>query len=198
MMELTVQDYAKKLEAGDYAVSEATLTATKIQQKTTWKTAIQSILDHLAAGELARQNWTVNTRGDSISVRLECNLINIPMDEALRLDGKLLKADTTYPVNLYLVVESPDVNRTGLRIDSLVDNPGADADANTLAEQAQVWVTEKLGMVMQNRQAAKEAAKKTTKAAKTTSKTGKKTTRKSIAKTTKKRSTTRRSSQTSK
>lgn len=196
MMELTVQDYAKKLEAGDYAVSEATLTATKIQQKTTWKTAIQSILDHLAAGELARQNWTVNTRGDSISVRLECNLINIPMDEALRLDGKLLKADTAYPVNLYLVVESPDVNRTGLRIDSLVDNPGA--DANTLAEQAQVWVTEKLGMVMQNRQAAKEAAKKTTKGAKTTRKATKKTTRKSTAKTTKKRSTTRRSSQTSK
>lgn len=189
-MELTVQDYAKKLEAGDYAVTEATLTATKIQQKTTWKTAIQGILDHLAKGELARQNWTVKTRGDSISVRLECNLINIPMDEALRLDGKLLNADSSYPVNVYLVAESPDVNRTGLRIDSLVDNPTADVDVNALAEQAQLWVVEKLGMVTQNRQAAKEAAKKTKKSTKTTTKKSTRRTSRRTKTTSQRKSTT--------
>lgn len=173
-MEMTVQDYAKKLEAGDFATSEETLTGTKVQQKSVIAKAVQNILDHLSNNELARQDWTVKVRGgDAISVRLECNLINIPMDEALRLDGKLLDSEKHYPVNVYLVAESPDLNRTGLRIDSLVDHPDGSEDAPNLASKAQVWIVEKLGLVAQNRKMAKEEAAKKKKTKSTTKETTK-------------------------
>lgn len=170
-MEMTVQDYAKKLEAGDFTTSEDTITGTKVQQKSVISVAIKDILGHLSNGELARQNWTVKVRsGEAISIRLECNLINIPMDEALRLDGKLLDSEKQYPVNIYLVAESSDLNRTGLRIDSLVDGPKGDEDASALAAKAQVWIVEKLGLIAQNRKEAKEEAAKAKKKKSTTKK----------------------------
>lgn len=184
-MEMTVQEYAKKLEAGEFVTGEDTVTGTKIQQKNTLLSAIQVALDNLGQGQLSQYTWTVNTRGNNtVTIRLETNLINIPMEEGLRLDGKLLDADEKYPVNLYLVAESPDVNRTGLRIDSLADHPDDQTDASDLAAKAQVWVAEKLALMAQNR---KEAKAKAAKAKKTAAKktTGRKTASK---KTTKKKS----------
>ena len=73
------------------------------------------------------------------------------MAEAERLDGKLLDKEITYPVNLYMVMESEDVNKSGLRIDELANETDQAGDVNVLVERAQEWIAEHLADVMEAR-----------------------------------------------
>ena len=86
-----------------------------------------------------------------VSFRLETNLINIPMDEAERLDVKLLDKEIEYPVNLYLVMESEDINKTGLRIDELANETDQSGKTTDLITKAQEWVAEHLADIMEAR-----------------------------------------------
>ena len=42
--------------------------------------------------------------GDPVNVRLETNLINVPLIEAPRLDPKLLDQTAPYEVKVYMVI----------------------------------------------------------------------------------------------
>ena len=82
---------------------------------------------------------------------LDTNLINIRMAEAERLDGKLLVYEISYPVNLYMVMESKDVNKSGLRIDELANETDLAGNIDPLVERLQEWLAEHLADVMEAR-----------------------------------------------
>lgn len=151
-MKMTVTDYLGQV-TGDHVVSEAvTKTAAQAQQKTTLKAAIQFVLDQVDKGYLGQYVMNVKMKkGDPVSLRLELNLINIPMAEAERLDPKLLDEGPEYPVNLYMVMESDDVNKSGLRIDELANDTDQAGSTATLVSRAQEWVSEHLAMVAEAR-----------------------------------------------
>ncbi|WP_225423550.1 hypothetical protein [Levilactobacillus suantsaii] len=77
--------------------------------------------DHLAQAET-----TVN--GTDISVRLELSVINLPLQDTKTI-AKIMAVDETAPLNVYAVIETPDINVSGLRIDAL-------APAQTYVDQA--------------------------------------------------------------
>ena len=146
-MKMTVADYLGQV-TGDRVVKETVAkTAAQAQQKTTLKAAIQFMLDQFDKGYLDVKM----KKGDPVSVRLEANLINVPMGEAERLDGKLLDQEPEYPVNLYMVMESADVNKSGLRIDELANDTDQGGSITALVERAQEWMAEHLAAVAENR-----------------------------------------------
>lgn len=150
-MKMTVADYLGQV-TGDRVVREkVTKTAAQAQQKTTLKAAIQFMLDQFDKGYLGQYNLDVKMKkGDPVSVRLEANLINVPMGEAERLDVKLLDQEPEYPVNLYMVMESADVNKSGLRIDELANDTDQGGSITALVERAQEWIAEHLAAVAEN------------------------------------------------
>lgn len=151
-MKMSVADYLAQL-TGDQVVTEhVDKTAAQAQQKTVLTTAIKFIIEQLDTGHLGQYEMAVKMKkGDPVSVRLETNLINIPMAEAERLDGKLLDKELEYPVNLYMVIESEDVNKTGLRIDELANETDQEGSVANLVEKAQGWVAEHLAAVVETR-----------------------------------------------
>lgn len=148
-MKLTIDDYLKIVTDEKVNVEEVEKTAAQAQQKTTLTTAIKFVLDHLSQGNLGQYSISVKMKkGDPVSLRFEPNLINVPLAEAERLDGKLLDKGPAYPVNLYMVMESDDVNKSGLRIDELANETDQAGSVITLVKKAQEWVAEHLGDVM--------------------------------------------------
>lgn len=151
-MKLTVDDYLKMVTEDKVQVQDADLTATQAQQKKNLTTAVDFMLEQLDKGYLGQYRFNVRMRkGDPVSFRLENNLINIPMDEAERLDPKLLDKEPAYPVNLYMVVESEDVNKSGLRIDELANETDQNQGSNPLVAKLQPWLADHLAAVMEAR-----------------------------------------------
>lgn len=151
-MKMTVADYLDQVTGERVVVENADKTAAQSQQKTTLKTAIQFMLDQLDKGYLGQYVINVRVRkGDPLSLRFEMNLINVPMAEAERLDPKLLDEEPTYPVNLYMVLEGDDVNKSGLRIDELANDTDQNGSITLLVQRAQEWVAEHVAATVENR-----------------------------------------------
>lgn len=151
-MKMTVADYLEQVTGNRVVTETVDKTAAQAQQKTTLKTAIQSVLDQFDKGYLGQYVINVKMKkGDPVSVRFEANLINVPMGEAERLDPKLLDKEPAYPVNLYMVMESEDVNKSGLRIDELANDTDQGGSITNLVDQAQEWVAEHLADVAEAR-----------------------------------------------
>lgn len=151
-MKLTVDDYLQLVTGDKVKVADADKTATQAQQKKTLTTAVTFMLDQLDKGYLGEYRINVRMKkGDPVSFRLENNLINVPLAEAERLDPKLLDKGPAYPVNIYMVVESADVNRSGLRIDELANEADQSQAAASLAAKIQPWLADHLAAVMEAR-----------------------------------------------
>lgn len=151
-MKITVDNYLKLLADDQVQSSTVTKTAAQAQQRTTLKAAIKFVLDQLDKGYLGQYLMSVKMKkGDPVSCRLETNLINVPMAEAERLDPKLLDKGPAYPVNLYLVMENADVNKSGLRIDELANETDQSGNMANLVTKAQQWVAQHLADVMEAR-----------------------------------------------
>lgn len=151
-MKITVEDYLDLLTNDKVVTEQVEKTAAQAQQKTTLTAAIKFVLDQVDTGHLGQYEMTVKMKkGDPVSLRIETNLINIPMAEAQRLDGKLLDKGVEYPVNLYLVMESEDVNKSGLRIDELANMTDQAGSVTALVTKAQEWVAEHLADVVETR-----------------------------------------------
>lgn len=186
-MEISVSDYLAQLQANQVHAEQTTVTGAKVQQAKTIQAGLEYVIDQLDSGYLASYEWDVNlVHKMSAVIRLEANVINVPMSESERLLPKLIEGvDQPQAVNLYITIENDDVNRSGFRIDLLADEGSlASKKATDLVKPAQQWITDKLAAINENHQAAAEKAKK-----KSTKKaTAKKTTKKA---TTKKASTKR-------
>ena len=78
-------------------ITENETTASKVQQKTMLKKAIEAVIEALDTGHLGKYQITIRVKkGDPVVFHLDTNLINIPMAEAERLDGKLLDKEDVY------------------------------------------------------------------------------------------------------
>lgn len=122
--------------------------------------AMQPVYDfveeQLNLGKLGYGELTIDD-ADAV-IRLETNLINLPLQEPTRI-SKMISDQDKLPVNVYLVISSPFVNQSGLRIDEV---SSADDFIGHLADYSKTmneWVAEKLAAVRENKaKKAEEAA----------------------------------------
>lgn len=136
-----------------------------------------------------------------LSVRLETNLINLPLSEIKRID-KMISDEDELPLNVYLVMISPNVNVSGLRIDEVASADDFVGNLDTYLPMMNDWVADHLAAVQENmktnaeKEAEESAAAKKAPAKKSTVKMAapKRTTaRKSAAKKTTAKKSTRKS-----
>lgn len=151
-MKLTVADYLGQLTGSQLQTTETESTVAQVQQATVLKTAISKVVDALDTGHIAKYEIKIKMKkGDPVSFHLDTNLINVPMVEAERLDPKLLDQEPAYPVNLYLVLESDDLNKSGLRIDELANETDLSDSVAPLVSQTQAWLAEHLATIAEAR-----------------------------------------------
>lgn len=82
-MKLTVAEYLSQLTGDQVQVTTTESTAAKVQQASVLKQAIQTVIEALDTGHLARYELTIKMRkGDPVNFHLDTNLINVPMAEA--------------------------------------------------------------------------------------------------------------------
>ncbi|MBD5805779.1 hypothetical protein EAI26_00355 [Lactobacillus sp. 0.1XD8-4] len=151
-MKMSVADYLSQLTSDQVVTEEVEKTAAQAQQKTVLTTAIKFMIEQLDTGHLGQYKMTIKMKkGDPVNFQLETNLINVPMAEAERLDSKLLDSELEYPVNLYLVMESEDINKSGLRIDELANETDQGGKVTELVTKAQEWMAEHLADIVEAR-----------------------------------------------
>lgn len=165
-MKLSVSDYLDLL--ANAKVKEVDATPASVQQLSTLHEGLEFVSEQLEAGFLAAYQWNVSDEGEEVALRLETNLVNVPMTEAERLDPKLVSGDDPQPVNVYLVMEAEHVNASHLRIDLLdtADQFAEQPDQSVM--DAQEWVAKHLAAIKENQAAAAKAPKKMTKKKTTT------------------------------
>lgn len=152
-MNLNVADYLEQLPNARHEAVD--ITAAKVQQANSVKTGLAFMQDAIDSGYLASYEWQVKVpQGDPLSVRLENNLINVPMKDAQRLNAKLLNKDEEYPVKLYMVAEGESLNKSNLRIDELAAD-ASQSDTPAAVDHFQSWVADQLAQLAENRSADK-------------------------------------------
>ncbi|MFD1431601.1 hypothetical protein [Lacticaseibacillus yichunensis] len=110
----------------------------------------------LAAGNLLQASLVADGE-DEIGVRLETGVINLPFADSKKV-ANFVAADSLVPLKVYLIITSPFVNVSHLRIDEVttVDNYLAGKNSQQAAVIADVQ--EKLDVIETNRKTPKPAA----------------------------------------
>lgn len=86
------------------------------------------IREQIGADKLAQAELKLTDT--EASVRLELSVINLPLQDTKTI-GKIMDTDEEAELNVYAVIETSDINVSGLRIDAL-------APATTYVDQAAV------------------------------------------------------------
>lgn len=103
--------------------------------------------EQLNLGKLAYGE--VKASDEDVAIRLETNLINLPFQDA-KVISKMMQDQETLPVNVYLVISSPWVNKSSLRIDEVASADDYVGNVANYLDQMNNWVAEHLDMVKEN------------------------------------------------
>ncbi|GLB47359.1 hypothetical protein WR164_13380 [Philodulcilactobacillus myokoensis] len=140
----------------------------------TIKSAVNFIVQNIKKNQIAQAELV--TKRPETSIRLELNVINLPLRYAKNI-GKVTKDDANYDLNVYMVIESPDVNRSKLRIDELASADDFNQNPDQYLPKFKAWVNNQFEQIDDNKQSgSKKETQKATSNKKTSTK--KKTTKK--------------------
>lgn len=161
-MKINVQTFVDQVLDENYQSKSEKTTVAKLEQEKAISAGLTYISQIAAKNELAQFEWKVKIPGgDETSVRLETSIINLPLMNAKTIT-KILDVDQDSEVNVYLVCEDSDLNRSGLRIDLCASVTALADDQESVVKMAKEWITTQLTTIKENREAAKEE-KQTTK-----------------------------------
>ena len=128
-----------------------------IQQVTTVQMGLAFIQDQAAQMKIAQYNWVVEMpKGDKVSIRFETSVINLPLEDSKTI-SKIMSVEENAEINVYMIAESPDLNKSGLRIDKLASVTAVQDDLEGVSHSASNWVNEKLAAIIETRNAPADA-----------------------------------------
>lgn len=120
-MEISVETLTKILEEGNYNIKNCTTNLADMDKNENGSFSIfQPLVEFMVTAIQNNQLAQANSffRGDDIMVRLENNVINLPYQNIDSIK-KIMSSKSTMFVNVYSIIESPDVNVSSLRIDKV-------------------------------------------------------------------------------
>lgn len=136
-MEIKVETFQAAAMEGNYVEQDHQVTAAALAKSGVAKAMAPVFADFdaaILAGKLVQSQLTVKQNPETI-IRLESGIINLPFADAKKIPN-FLALDSEVPLNVYLIVISPDVNVSGLRIDLM--SSAADYLADQTAQQAAI------------------------------------------------------------
>jgi len=199
-MERQIQSFIEAVENDDVEHVNATATQAAFYADPDAQMAPLAAFmrQQIAADKLAQTELKL-TDAD-VSVRLEMSVLNLPQQDSKTI-AKIMSVEETAPINVYAVIETEDINVSGLRIDALAPATTYVDQAETADQSLHDWLglqIEKLQAAAANTEEtdvpAADATKPATKKPATRKTTARKTATKKPAtkKTTAKKTTTKR------
>lgn len=91
-------------------------------------------------------------------IRLETNLINMPIDEPKRVQ-KLIGDEEQLPLNVYVVIKSPFINQSQLRIDLMASGDEVVANSAEVAIKITDYLQAKMTIIEEQQQMAADEPK---------------------------------------
>ncbi|KRK46948.1 hypothetical protein FC96_GL000839 [Secundilactobacillus kimchicus JCM 15530] len=156
-MEISVETLTETLEEGNYNVKEFTTSLADVAKKGS-AAVLQPLVDNMATAiqntQLAQANLLFSDA--DITVRLENNVINLPYQNINPMK-KMLAPEATMAVNVYSIIESPDVNVSSLRIDKVASADDFVKHVDEMAAGVATWLDDKLTIIKNHEDNAEEA-----------------------------------------
>ena len=123
-----------------------------IQQVETVTMGLTFVADATKKSEIAQYNWVVDMpEGEKVSVRIETSVINLPLEDSKTI-SKILNVEDEAEMNVYLITETPDMNKSGLRIDKLASVTAVQDDTDGVSHSASNWINDQLAAIVDIRQ----------------------------------------------
>lgn len=112
------------------------------------------IADNLKKNKIARAE--IRIKDEEFIIRLEVCAINLPL-EYVNSIAKIIVKDGDVPMQVNMIIDSPDVSKTNLRIDKLADSDefvdSFDSDALTTFVE---WTKNELDIIEENKKTVEE------------------------------------------
>lgn len=202
-MDINVQAFQDAIETGNFEHFEVSITPAKLAKdgvEAALKPVFDATVAAIKAGKLIQATLTITSK-EPTTISLETGVINLPFADWKKVNNFIEPEEMT-PINVYLIIASPYVNRSGLRIDEVT--PASEYVASTTAQNDAIIasVNEKLATIEETKNNPAPEPKKIpasrakTPAKKSTRRTTRKTAAKKPArkKTTTRKKTTRKAS----
>lgn len=155
-MKLNVQQFIDQVMDGQFDQQSQSV----VEGQLSAITGVEALGQSIQKNHLTQFEWQVSVSGsdEPVSVRLETSVINLPLANAKTIT-KIMDVTADAEVNVYMVCETPDLNRSGLRIDKLASATALVDDPQSVAQAAQQWIDDKITTVQANIAAAQEPEK---------------------------------------
>ncbi|GEK28908.1 hypothetical protein [Furfurilactobacillus siliginis] len=160
-MERNVSEFLTTLTDEAYQVATATVTFSELNDDPAGVIAgsIAFAKKQLEADQLVSTRLDVTGFNDQeINIRLESSLLNLPFAYAKEID-KMLDADATMPVNLYMIIDSPAINVSKMRIDLASSVQAFLDDPESVTVKIVDWLREQIERLETMAAQAEESAK---------------------------------------
>lgn len=155
-MKQNVADFIKILEEDKIPVSTtmADMEAMVESPALLMQPLYEFVHDQLKKGQLGAGELVISD--DEVVFRIETNLINLPLQEVGRIT-KMISDEEELPVKVYLLVVSPEVNVSGLRIDEITNADEFVEKMDEYLSEMNAWVDDKLMAITSNEEDEEES-----------------------------------------
>ncbi|MEJ6400073.1 hypothetical protein [Nicoliella lavandulae] len=159
-MEIDAQKFIDQITDEDFKSTNFTVERANLEQdiKQSVGPMVQFIAEQIQSGAIAQARLEVADADTQF--RLETSIINLPLRYAKAI-SKIMSGDGQQPVNVYMIVESPDVNRSKLRIDEVATADEFVAQQAAAVTRIADWMHEQLAKIDASLAAGTEEAEET-------------------------------------
>lgn len=116
-MKIKVQDFIDRIVNGDFISSEMKASISDLDSAL--KQLLSDFQTTVAQGKLGQQILMISDFDETVSVRLESGIINLPFANINRVDNFFESLTEEVPVQVELIVEADDLNASKFHIDQL-------------------------------------------------------------------------------
>lgn len=109
---------------------------------------MEKMMDAIKQDQLEQAELSIEGSDEPIHIRLETGIINLPFENINRVANFFDELEASVPVNVYLVVVSPDLNASGLHIMQIC--PASDFVRGQGQDAVLVAVAESLKKIQEN------------------------------------------------
>ncbi|UQS87159.1 hypothetical protein MOO44_03070 [Nicoliella spurrieriana] len=159
-MKMDVDEFIEQVTNEQYAATNFTMNrkALEADLQKALTPLVQFITEQINADQIAQARLIVDD-ADTV-FKLETGVINLPFDN-IKATSKIMAGDGVKPINVYMIVESPDVNRSKLRIDEAAAADDFVKQTPAMTTRFVEWTQDQLNKIDANFTAGEEEAAET-------------------------------------
>lgn len=122
MTEIIVNDFIEKITNEDYEIKQVEANEADFKSKASELVTqlVANFLATVAADKLAQSRLLLQTTTEEpIIISLESGIVNLPFENIKQVDNFFMEPENSVVLMVNLIVKHPDLNASGLRIDSI-------------------------------------------------------------------------------